>query len=108
MPKTIRVIIDRPLGSRHPRWPETVYPVNYGFVPGVMAADDAEQDAYVLGIDVPLAEFTGELAAVIHRLDDVETKWVVVPPGYTITVAEIAAQTAFQERFFQTAIELPE
>lgn len=35
----VDVLIDRPLGSRHPRDPEFVYELNYGFVPGTMAPD---------------------------------------------------------------------
>ena len=71
--KKVTVVVDRPLGTSHPSHPEMVYPVNYGYVPGVMAGDGEEQDAYLLGIDVPMAMFTGTVVAVIHRLDDVET-----------------------------------
>lgn len=28
--KKVRVIMDRPLGSRHPYYPNLIYPVNYG------------------------------------------------------------------------------
>ena len=41
----VKVIIDRPLGSQHPRYKETYYPINYGFVEGIMAADGKEQDS---------------------------------------------------------------
>lgn len=34
--------IDRPLGTAHPRHPELIYPINYGFVSGVFAGDGAE------------------------------------------------------------------
>lgn len=40
--------IDRPLGSAHPRYPETIYPVNYGYVDGVLADDEEAQDVYVV------------------------------------------------------------
>ena len=56
---TIHGIIDRPLGSRHPKFPELVYPVNYGYVTNVSAGDGEEQDVYVLGADGPLETFTG-------------------------------------------------
>ena len=42
--KPVHCVTDRPLGSAHPRYPEMIYPVNYGYVPGVMAGDNAEQD----------------------------------------------------------------
>ena len=75
----VKVIVDRPLGSQHPQYKETYYPINYGFVEGIMAEDEEEQDAYILGVDVPVKEFVGKIIAIIHRYDDVEEKWVVVP-----------------------------
>lgn len=100
------VVVDRPLGSSHPSHPEMVYPVNYGYVPGVMAGDGEEQDAYLLGIDVPMAMFTGTVVAVVHRLDDVEDKWVVAPSGMTFSREEIEAQVQFQEQYFAHEIEI--
>lgn len=52
--KSVHCVTDRPLGSAHPRYPEMIYPVNYGYVPGVMAGDNAEQDVYILGPTEPL------------------------------------------------------
>lgn len=81
MNKIVKVVIDRPLGSYHPKHKDIYYFVNYGYVPGIIAPDGEEQDAYVLGINEPIKEFTGEVVAIIHRNDDVEEKWVVVPQG---------------------------
>ena len=103
---TVTVLVDRPLGSAHPDWPELIYPVNYGFVPGIMAADGEEQDAYILGVDRPLKRFSGQVVAVIHRRDDTEDKWVVAPEGSRFTKEQIAAAVYFQERYFQSEIEL--
>ena len=55
-------------------------------------------------IDQPVKEFTGQIIAIIHRLDDVEKKWVVVPKGQTFTEDEIRAQVAFQEKFLKSEI----
>ena len=99
--KTVTVVIDRPLGSYHP---ELYYPVNYGYIEGVIAPDGEEQDAYVLGVCQPLETFTGTVIAIIHRLDDVEDKWVVAPAGTMLDANEIRDQVAFQERFFQSVI----
>ena len=74
--KTVDIIVDRPLGSRHPKHKELLYPVNYGYVAGVMGGDGEEQDVYLLGVDAPVSRFRAEVIAVIHRLDDVEDKWV--------------------------------
>lgn len=92
--------IDRPLGSAHPRHPDMIYPVNYGEVVGVLAPDGAWQDAYVLGVDVPVEHFTGRRIAVIHRRDDVENKWVLAPDGMAFTAEEIMAAVHFQEQYF--------
>ena len=56
--KTINIKIDRELGSKHPRH-GFIYPVNYGYVEGIIAADGEEQDAYILGVNKPIKEFTG-------------------------------------------------
>ncbi|MCD7757977.1 MAG: inorganic pyrophosphatase [Clostridiales bacterium] len=100
--------IDRPLGSTHPNYPDLVYPVNYGYIPGLFAPDGEEQDVYVLGVTEPLETFTGALAAVIHRKDDVEDKWVLAPAGTALSREDILAQTAFQERYFQTELRMEE
>ena len=102
--KIVRVTVDRPLGSRHPGFPDMVYPVNYGYVEGVIGGDGEWQDAYVLGIHEPLKDFCGQIAAVIHRDDDTEDKWVVVPPGMKLSEAEIRSMTFFQERYFHSVI----
>lgn len=41
------------------------YFVNYGYVPGIIAPDGEEQDAYVIGINEPIKEFIGEVVAII-------------------------------------------
>ena len=103
---TVTVTIDRPLGSAHPKYPDTRYPVNYGYVKGVLAGDGEEQDAYLLGVEGPVKEYTGVLVAVIHRLDDVEDKWVVAPTGRLFTKEEIFMQVAFQEKYFRIEIHM--
>lgn len=96
----VKVVVDRPLGSRHPKYKDLVYPVNYGYIPGVIAPDNEEQDAYILGVNVAVKEFTGKVIAIIHRLDDTEDKWVVVPDGVNFKREEIEKQVHFQEKFF--------
>lgn len=91
--------VDRPMGSRHPR-EGFLYPVNYGYVDGVMAADGDGQDVYLLGVDHPVETFTGRIIAVYHRFDDVEDKWIVTPDGTDIPDGEILRQIQFQEQFF--------
>ncbi|MBO5212192.1 MAG: inorganic pyrophosphatase [Clostridia bacterium] len=102
--KIVTVVVDRPLGSCHPNHKDIIYSVNYGYVPDVIAADGEEQDAYILGLDEPIKEFTGKVIAIIHRIDDVEDKWIVAPEGVSFTKEEILDKVAFQERFFKTKI----
>lgn len=102
--KTVKVIMDRPMGTYHPKHKDMYYPVNYGYIPGIIAPDGEEQDVYVLGVNEPLQEFTGVIIAIIHRFDDVEEKWVVAPEGVKLTKEEIAEQVKFQEQYFQSEI----
>jgi inorganic pyrophosphatase len=101
--KIVTMQMDRPLGSRHPRW-DFFYPVNYGFLPGVPAPDGDDLDVYLLGIDEPRRTFTGRCIAVIHRLDDADDKLVVVPDGVLMSNKEIRQLTHFQEQFFRSVI----
>lgn len=97
----IKVIIDRPLGSRHPKYQTLIYPVNYGYVEGIIAPDGEEQDCYILGVKEPLEIFEGIVIAIIKRFNDVEDKWVVAPFGMNFTDEEILEQVKFQEQYFQ-------
>jgi inorganic pyrophosphatase len=99
----VTVCMDRPLGSHHPQH-GFLYLVNYGYVPGVVAPDGDELDAYVLGVDEPLTSFTGRCIAIVHRLDDDDDKLVVVPGNMDLSDDEILAQTRFQERFFDSRV----
>ena len=103
---TVTVKIDRLLGSYHPKHKDLYYPINYGYVEGVIAGDGEEQDAYILGINEPLETFTGNIIAVIHRINDNENKWVVAKENTNYTVQEIEKQVQFQEKYFEHFIEL--
>jgi len=102
--QTVTVIIDRPMGTYHPKHKDIYYPVNYGYISGIIAGDGEEQDAYVLGVNEPLQEFTGVVVAIIRRYDDVEDKWVVAPEGVKLSKEEILEQVKFQEQYFKAEI----
>ena len=102
--KTLQVNIDRPLGSRHPSH-GFIYLINYGYLPGVLAPDGEDQDAYVLGVFEPITAFEGRCIAVLHRLDDADVKLVVAPEGKAYSDEQILALTEFQERFVQVEIK---
>ena len=102
----VNVIVDRPLGTYHPKYTDLYYPVNYGYIEGTIAPDGEEQDAYVLGIYEPVKEFLGKVIAIIHRINDVEDKWIVVPDNLTLSKSEIMKQVAFQEQYFETEVRM--
>ena len=101
MGKTVHVVVDRPVGCVHKGM---VYPVNYGFMPGVFAGDGEEQDAYILGVSEPVAEFDGQVVAVIRRKNDHEDKLVVAPIGSVYHQGQIAEAVHFQEQYFDITI----
>ena len=66
------ITIDRPKGSHHPRYPEIVYPLNYGYLDGTVSGDGA-------GIDIWVGASDGrQLSAVVLTADlykqDIEIK----------------------------------
>ena len=103
--KTVTVKIDRPAGSVHPEYPDTIYPVNYGYLPGTVGGDGEALDCYVLGCSEPLLEFTGQVIGVIHREHDKEDKLAAAPEGMRFHQGEIAAAVHFIERYYKTTID---
>lgn len=101
--KMVKVHIDRPLNSKHPKHGFT-YPVNYGYIPNTVSGDGEELDCYVLGVNEPIENFEGECIAVIHRLNDDDDKLIIVPNGMNIVDNEIRELTNFQEQYFESKI----
>ena len=102
--KVVEVKIDRPIGSRHPDYPNHIYLVNYGYVPNTISGDGEELDCYVLGEYKPLKEYRGKCIAIIHRLDDNDDKLIIAPENKTFTNNEIKLLTDFQEKFYTSKI----
>ena len=106
--KTVRIEIDRPIGEPHPKHPEIIYPINYGYIPGVLGGDDEELDVYVLGLDVPVSECEVRIIAIVHRSDDVEDKLVGAVGDAHYTAHDIESAVHFQEQFHESEIEVAE
>jgi len=105
---TVNVKIDRPIGYKDKFG--TVYPVNYGFVEGVIAGDGEEQDVYIISkeINEELVVFEGEVVAVIYRKDDMEDKWVATKIGEKLSRKEIKKSVEFLEQYFDSEIKMLE
>ena len=99
--KKVVVKVDRPLGSRHPKY-NYIYPLNYGYIPGTIAADGEEIDAYILGESISLDQYEGSVIGIVHRKNDVEDKLIVSNNAYSLE--EIQKLVHFQEQYFDTEI----
>ncbi len=97
----VHVEVDRPIGYRHG---DILYPINYGYIPGLLAGDGEEQDAYILGVDAPLSSFDGRVVGAVRRKNDCEDKLIVAPEGMVFHQGQIAEAVHFQEQYFDTYI----
>ena len=102
MGKQVHIVVDRPVGYRHG---DILYPINYGYLPDVLAADGEEQDVYILGVSEPLQEFDGRIIGAIRRKNDVEDKLVAAPMGVEFHQAQIAEAVHFQEQYFDSTVD---
>lgn len=98
---TVHVKVDRPIGYLHG---DIRYPINYGYIPGIMAADGEEQDAYILGIEEPIAAFNGRVVGAVCRRNDVEDKLVVAPEGMVFHQGQLTEAVHFQEQYFDSYV----
>ena len=105
--KTVDVIIDRPLGTKHPKH-DFYYLLNYGYIPNTIAPDNEEIDAYIIGEFEPVDKYKGYVVAMVKRIDDVENKLVVCKEKNKYSKEQIQALVEFQERFFDTEIIMDE
>lgn len=101
--KKVKVIVDRPLGSKHPEH-DIYYTLNYGYISDTIAGDGEEIDAYILGEFKQLKEFEGTVIAVVHRKNDIEDKLVVSKYVNKYSKDQIEALIELQERFFDSEV----
>lgn len=104
--KTVEIHMDRPLGYVHEKEKYTLtYPINYGFISGVICGDGEDLDVYLLGVDEPVSKYTAKIIGIVHRENDTEDKLVAAPDGMIFTKEEIAQQVEFQEKYYDSFIE---
>ena len=105
--KPIHIEIDRPIGYVHRKENYTlIYPINYGYIPGVIGGDGEELDVYLLGIDFPVSSADCRVIGIVHRRNDVEDKLIAAPDGKLFTKNEIYEAVRFQEQWYDTEIEV--
>ncbi len=104
--KTVTIIIDRPVGYVHKKGNKTlVYPINYGYIPNVIGGDGEELDVYLLGVKVPVKDFSAKIIGITHRFNDCEDKLIACPEDMSFNLDEIARAIDFQEKYYITKIE---
>jgi inorganic pyrophosphatase len=69
------IVIDMPKGTRHPRYPEIVYPLDYGYLKDTTGGDGHEIDVWRGSLDG--AELTAVICTVDSLKDDAEVKLIV-------------------------------
>lgn len=105
--KTVHIDIDRPIGYVHHKEKyDLVYPINYGYIAGVLGGDGEELDVYLLGVDTPVADYDARVIGAVKRRNDVEDKLVAAPDGMHFTAEEIRAAVHFQEQYYDSVIEI--
>ena len=105
--KTVHIEIDRPVGYVHHKAKyDLIYPINYGYIPGVLGGDAEELDVYLLGVTEPVKEYDAHIIGAVFRTDDVEDKLVGAPEGMTFTKEEIEAAVRFQEQYHSSWVEV--
>ncbi len=105
--KMVNIKIDRPIGYVHKKENYSLtYPINYGYLPGVIGGDGEELDVYLLGVNEPVTEYTAKIIGIAHRENDVEDKLVAAPVDLNFAKEEIERVIHFQEQYYKTTVEV--
>ena len=105
--EAIGIKIDRPIGYVHKKENYNLtYPINYGYIPGVIGGDGEELDVYLLGVNEPVTEYKAKIIGIAHREDDVEDKLIAAPVELNFTKEEIEQVIYFQEQYYKTTVEV--
>jgi inorganic pyrophosphatase len=77
---TCKVVVDRPQWSSHPRYPEMIYPLDYGYLEGSTSGDGNEIDVWIgsltgtqvvgVTVTVDLVKLDTEVKILIGLTDD--------------------------------------
>ncbi|ACR79239.1 inorganic pyrophosphatase [Kosmotoga olearia] len=69
------IVIDRPKGSQHPKYPQIVYPLDYGYLKGTTAGDGSGIDVWIGSMDE--RKITGVVITVDSLKRDSEVKILI-------------------------------
>jgi inorganic pyrophosphatase len=92
-----KTVIDRPKNSRHPRWPEIVFPLDYGYLEGTVAQDGGGIDLWVGS--APHRNLTAIMVTLDTKKKDSEIKLII-----GCTEEEIKIIEEFHNRYYQAGI----
>jgi len=71
------IIMDRPKGSSHPRYPEVVYPLDYGYLENTTASDGGGIDVWLGSLELTNKTLTGILCTFDTLKRDAEIKLLI-------------------------------
>jgi len=91
------IVIDRPAGSSHPRYPAVIYPLDYGYLDGTAALDGDGVDCWIGSVTE--RKLTGVIVTVDTYKSDTELKWLI-----GCTPAEMSAALSTHRTAHQAAV----
>jgi inorganic pyrophosphatase len=94
------IVIDRNKGSRHPRYPEMVYPLDYGYLAGTTTVDGG-------GIDIFVGSLAGEAIQGILTTVDLKKKDAEIKILYKCSAAEIKLALDLLNSRYMSALFIP-
>lgn len=78
--KSSEIVIDRPKGSRHPRYPDLIFPLDYGYLKGTIGGDGDGIDVWqgtvahhkltAIACTVDMKKRDGEIKLIIGCTDE--------------------------------------
>ena len=88
------IAIDRPAGSAHPRYPDLIYPLDYGYLDETQSMDGGGIDVWVGGLG--LGPVTGVVTTVDLLKNDAELKILIGCTADEMTTIEAHHNGQFQ------------
>lgn len=71
------IVIDRPKGSPHPRYPDVIYPLDYGYLEGTTSGDGDGTDVWLGSLNTMDKTLTGILCTFDTLKRDIEIKLLI-------------------------------